>query len=218
MILGKPRAYALPPSPPLFSRNVRSDLYPVIKQDSAGWRVEPPIMPPTAKWLSVVFAVPIIAFGVFLTWRLRGENDSTYWLPIVASPIIAAATAGAWVWWLDQQNAESAKGPWFAFRQGSGVVELPRLGHAWALNECIRLEFVSGRWRPGEMPGEFSRLDSEFSLIREIHLIVRDKSGGEDRIFVLYSLARGKAMGAARAISAVTGLPLVEVTQADPVR
>ena len=218
MILGKPRSYALPPSPLLFSRNVRTDLYPVIKQDSEALRVEPPTMPPSAKWLSAVFAVPIIAFGVYSTWRLGVENDPIYWLPIIASPIIAAATAGAWKWWLEQQNAEGAKGPWFVFVRESGAVELPRLGHSRALDECIRLEFVSGRWMAAEIPGEFSRLDSEFSLIREIHLIVRGKSGTEDRIFVLYSMVHAKAMGAARAISAITGLPLVEVTQAAPVR
>ncbi len=218
MILRKPRSYAVPPSPLLFSRNVRSDLYPVITQDSACLRLEPPIMPPAARWLSVVFAVPIIASGVFFIWRLKVENNPIYWLPIIASPIIAVATAGAWMWWLEQQKAESAKGPWFVFLRESGAVGLPRLGQSWALDECIRLEFVSGRWMADEIPGEFSRLDSEFSLIREIHLIVRGKSGTEDRIFVLYSLARRRAIRAAGAASDITGLPLFEVAQADPVR
>ena len=61
----------------------------------------------------------------------------------------------------------------------------------------------------GQAPG----LESEFPVNREIHLIVRTPEGGEERLFVLYSMVRGKITLAAKAVSSATGLEIAEKEQ-----
>jgi len=211
-------ATSAPPSPPLFSRNIRTSLYPIIKEGTKALRIEPPVLPSSLVWLGGVFAAPMIFVAVLFGLRLKAEHDSVWWLPMAVSPVFAAAVAGVWSWWLDLQRAESAQGPWLVFHRERRLVELPRLGRTLFLNDCIRLEVVSGRWVGGEMPGKYYKLDCEFPANQEIHLIARVRDEREERLFVLYSTVRGKALAAAKAISSATGLQVLEKSQTDPVQ
>ena len=214
MIFGNSRSSTIPPSPPLFSRDVRTSLFPVVVEEPGSLRVQPMTVPSSlAGWMSAVLSAVIIAFFILLGLRLRATGTGNWWIPIAISPVCVVATVGAWYWHVGLESAEAAMGPWLIFYKEQRLVNLPRLKRTVPLANCRRLELVSGRWLESEIPGRWTRLQSEFPVNREIHLIVRAPEGGEERLFVLYSMVRGKIRLAAEAISRATGLEILEKEQ-----
>ena len=214
MAFGNSRSSTIPPSPPLFSRDVRTSLFPVVVEEAEALRIEPTTTPPSlAGWMAAVFSAVIIAFFILLGWHVRATGAGNWWIPIAISPVCVVATVGAWYWHVGLEGAEAAMGPWLIFYKEQRLVSLPRLKRRVPVADCKRLELVSGRWLKSEIPGQWTKLQSEFPVNREIHLIVRTPEGGEERLFVLYSMVRGKITLAAKAIGRATGLEILEKEQ-----
>ena len=162
MAFGNSRSSTIPPSPPLFSRDVRTGLFPVVVEELETLRIEPPTTPSSlAGWMSVVFSAVIIAFFILLGLRLRATGTGNWWIPIAISPVCVVATVGAWYWHVGLESAEAAMGPWLIFYKEQRLVNLPRLKRMVPLADCKRLELVSGRWLKSEIPGQWTRSLSE---------------------------------------------------------
>ena len=214
MAFGNSRSSTIPPSPPLFSRNVRTSLFPVVVDEPGSLRIEPAATPSSsAGWVAAVLSAAIILFFILIGLRLRATGTSNWWLLFAICPVCVAATAGAWYWHVGLESAEAAMGPWLIFHKERRLIDLPRLKLVVPLADCSRLELVSGRWLESEIPGRWTKLDSEFPVNREIHLIIRTPEGGEKRCFILYSMVRGKITLAAQAVSRATGLEILEKEQ-----
>ena len=79
MAFGNSRSSTIPPSPPLFSRDVRTSLFPVVVEEAEALRIEPPPTPSSlGGWMSVVFSAVIIAFFILLGWHLRATGAGNW--------------------------------------------------------------------------------------------------------------------------------------------